>query len=193
MTYALDPRLIRPRRIWYTVAVGIAVLGIVIGVGAFAVGIASVTKSLPHLDQTSASGASTVLRLTGGHRYAIYQPEGSSAGCVLAPAAGVEISTSSYDFTFTSKGRQWHLSHQLKVATTGSYTASCGGAPFAVGNRPEVGKFVGGIGAGIAALLGLPCVGLVVGTLIGVVVAIRRRSHRNRLQAAGSPYGPPAY
>lgn len=184
MTRPIDPPQIRPRRIWYAVAVGIAMLGIVVGVGAFAAGIASVSESLPHLDQTSTSGASTVVQLTGGQRYAIYRPEGSAGGCVLAPAAGVEISTSGYDFTFTSKGRRWRLSYQLKVATTGSYTASCGGTPFAIGNRPEIGKFVGGIGIGIAALLGLPCVGLVVGTVIGVVVAIRRRSHRTRLETA---------
>ena len=193
MTQPIDPRLIRPRRIWYAIAVGIAVIGVVLGVAAFAAGIVSVTRSLPHLDQTSTTGASATVQLTSARRYAFYLPEGASASCVLAPNSGVQESAPSYEFTFSAKGRQWRLAYHLTVTTSGSYTASCGGAPFAIGNRPEVGKFVSGIGLGIAALLGLPCFGLVVGTLIGVIVAIRRRNHRTRLQPAPYGYGPPPY
>jgi hypothetical protein len=175
------------------VAVLIAVACVAIGIAGFALGILSAAKNLPDLSQRSTNGAPITLNVTAGDKFATYASASSSAtiACSFTPSAGITSEPGDVSFTFTSDGRDWLLVNQQTVATTGSYTYACGGTPFAIGDRPELGKFVGGVGVGLAALLGLPCIGLVVGSAIGIIVAVRRSSHRNRLRAAQQqPYYP---
>jgi hypothetical protein len=147
-----------------------------------------VSKAFPDFDRTSKSGAAVDVRLSAGGKYAFYLPKGATASCALTPAEGVRTDQAGYTLSFTSGGRQWQLADEFSTTIAGTYSASCGGTAFAVGNRPQAGRFIGGIGLGIAALVGLPCMSLVLATLIGVVVAVRRRRHRNRLLAtAGYP------
>jgi hypothetical protein len=193
MTPTIDPRQIRPPRAWYGVAVFIAVGGIAVGVSIFVLGIFSVAGSLPDLRQTSKDGSAMTVQLTAKHPYAFYVPESSKERCKLAPAEGVNAQPASYSLTFTSGSRDWALGDEFTVANTGTYTATCNNTAFAIGDRPQGKKFAKGLGIGVGAFVGVPCLSIVIGSVMGLVVALRRRSARNRLQAAYSQQRPDGY
>jgi len=181
----MDPRQLRPRRRWYGIAVGIAVLFTAIGIGGFVVGIVSATGSIPDFDSTYPGNQDSQVTLESGRSYGIYVPENSPQTCNVDDR--VTTASPNATFTFTRDGQQWvHLSN-LTVDAAGTYTVNCDAPTYAVGPAPELGQFAGGIGGGLAALMGLPCLGITIGGIIALVTGLRRSSHKKRLQA--TPYG----
>ena len=183
----MDPRQLRPRRRWYGIAVFIAVLFTAIGIGGFVVGIVSATKSIPDFDSTLTGNQDSQVRLEAGRDYAIYVPENSPQTWNVDER--VTTVSPGATFTFSRDGQQWVHVSNLTVDAAGAYTVNCDAPTYAVGAAPELGKFAGGIGGGLAALMGLPCLGITLGGVIALVTGLRRNSHKKRLQAAAGPYG----
>ncbi|TQS40997.1 hypothetical protein [Cryptosporangium phraense] len=177
MAYPVDSRQLRPRRVWYVVAVLIAVLFTAVGVGAFALGVVSAVKSIPDFTRTAQSGE---IDLQPGV-YGIFVPEGSSTSCSYGD--GITATTPGGTFTFTRDGSSWTWASTITVEKAGTYSIKCDAGRYALGGKPELGMFAGSVAGGIAALAGLPCLGITIGGIIALVVGLRRSSHKKRLQA----------
>lgn len=181
----MDPRQIRPRRRWYGVAIGIAVLFTLIGIGGFVAGIVTATNSVPAFDGTYTGKQESSVQLEAGRTYAVYVPETAATDCDVDER--VTSTSPGTTFSFTRNREQWVHVTNLSVDTTGAYPINCSAPTYAVGPAPELDKFASGIGGGIAALMGLPCLGLTIGGVIALVTGLRRSSHKKRLLAAGTP------
>ncbi|MFG1927645.1 hypothetical protein [Cryptosporangium sp. NPDC048952] len=185
MAYPVDSRQLRPRRRWYVVAVVIAVLFTAIGIGGFAIGVVTAAKSVPDFDGTYTGNQQSSVQLATGRTYALYVPVDSSQSCVVDDE--VRTVNPPTTFSFTRGGREWVHLKNLTVVTTGSYDVNCSVPTYAIGPEPELGKLAGGIGGGIAALIGLPCIGITIGGIIALVTGLRRSSHKKRLNSLSAP------
>ncbi len=195
-TSQVDPRELRPRRFWYLVALGIALLGVVAGVGIFAAGMFSIVRGLPDLHQRFGPGERVTVKLSAGEHRTIYAATaGSSARCRAVNAApGVDVTRSPYSFEFTSNGSTWYALYEVRATRAGRYTLECrnAGRAYALGEPPELGRFFVSLFGGIVAFIVLPMLGVIVGGVIALVVYLRRNSDRKRIQAQYSaPYLPP--
>ncbi|SHN44122.1 hypothetical protein [Cryptosporangium aurantiacum] len=185
MAQPIDSSTLRPRRRWYGVAVFIAVLFTAIGIGGFVVGIVTATKSIPDFEQTFTGNQVNQVQLDAGRSYAFYVPEGAG-GWNTQFDERIQVKNPGATFSFTRDGQQWTHLRTLTVDTSGTYTIDSDATTFAIGEEPEIGQFAGGLGGGIAALVGLPCFGIVVGGIIALVTGLRRSSHKRRLMT--NPY-----
>jgi hypothetical protein len=178
------------------VAIVIAVLGIVVGVGGFGLGIASFVRGLPKLTTEFDAGSPVTVHLTAGQRRAIYADLNSGSGRpVYTDCTGtargdgsIDVRRISNTLDFPSGRHQWVSTYTVDVTRDGDYELACrpsasdGQTHYAIGEAPRTGALIGGIFAGIAALVAVPCLGLTVGGVIALVVALRRSSHKKRLQ-----------
>lgn len=198
VTAVIDPRQIRPSRGWYPLAFLVPVLGMIAGVVAFALSFSSAANTVPELILRSDSGASSSAQLIAGRLYQIYVPQDAvaTATCTLAPKAATLTpaldDAAARDLeSFTSGGVAWQPRYEVEVTTTGRSTISCGGTKFAVGDEDKTdaaraNRFLDGA----IGFTGLPCAGLTIGVVIGIVVAVRRSGSRKRLQQAALQHGP---
>jgi hypothetical protein len=202
----VDPRALRPRRAWYAVSVVIVVLGVLVGVGLFALGLVSAIRGLPKTTSEFESGPPLVLHLSAGRKSAIYLDSGASPpGAIDSQCSGraegdgsIDVQPTSYNFDFSSGRRHWRLLYTVEVSQDGRYELDCRPtdptvetAHYAVGEDPKIGGFMAKLFGGIGALLGVPCLALVVGGVLALVVALRRNGQKKRLQATAYP--PPGY
>jgi hypothetical protein len=203
----VDPRVLRPGRGWYAVAGVVVVLGVLAGVGLFAFGIVSLVRGLPKMKTEFRAGTSATVALTADRTWAVYTdepvPDSGTSTCTGAASgdATIRLTEPSATFTFDRGRRHWRLVYRIRVSRDGTYELTCrpvpeanGGQIYAVGDDVQVGGFVAKVFGSIAALLGLPCLALVAGAVIALVTALRRNSHKKRLQTRPPPeYPPPGY
>jgi hypothetical protein len=192
----IDPRALRPGRGWYAVAIVIAVLGIVVGVGGFGLGIASFVRGLPKMTTEFDTGSPVTVHLEAGRERAIYADLNSGPrGPVYTDCTGtargdgsIDVRRISNTLDFPSGRHQWISVYTVTVSRAGDYELSCepsgtdGPRHYALGEAPKAGALAAGIFGGIAALIGVPCLALTVGGVIALVVALRRSSAKKRLQ-----------
>jgi hypothetical protein len=202
--YPIDPRDVRPSRVWYLVATVIALLGIaaapllvVLGLASFGSAIGQLPDSL---DAQFNGGTPTTVDLKAGRTSAIYavvleeSAGAAGASCTGTPVSGgtIDLSPLSYTTSATAEGSTWSILYEITVSQDGQYSITCtsdtstpGTDVYAVGDSVEVGGFMarifGGAGAFAGAFL-LPCMGLFIALVIAIVTGVRRSSHRARLQ-----------
>lgn len=193
----IDLTQVRPRRRWYALAVVPPVLGVVGGIIAFFFGLWASVGVLPEVAVESAAGAESSAFLLSSKTYMMYVPLGTDPvpACTVTPATSVDVIPLTGEiFAYRSAETRWEARYQLSVTSSRDYTVNCGGTPFAVADatRTTNAAALGFLGA-FGGLLGLPCVGLVVGFAAGLVVVLRRSSSRKRLElaAARQPHGWP--
>jgi hypothetical protein len=202
----VDPRALRPSRAWYVVAMVIVVIGVVVGVGLFGLGILSVVRGLPKVTAEFEAGSPTTVHLTADRKWAIYVDRQGLArqrvdGVCTGTARGdgsIDVRPTSTSFEFSTGRRHWQSLYTIDVTRDGDYELTCRPsdpaieqAHYAVGDAPNIGGIVGWVFGGIAALIGVPCLALVVGGVIALVVGLRRSSHKKRLQQQYFGYPPP--
>jgi hypothetical protein len=213
MTYpqaAPPPRIpaseLRPSRVWYWVAGGIAVLGMCIGGVLGALGFASVVRDMPtSMDAEFDPGSPVTVDLSADKTWAIYvsrEQGGGSIGteCVGSPENGgtIELNRSDFNFQFDSGGRSWRHAYDVEVSETGRYQIECRvrdaaatDARFGIAESiTNVSGLAGRAFGSLGALLGIPCLALTAAGIIAVVTAVRRNSHKRRLQQERG-YPPP--
>jgi hypothetical protein len=179
MVQPIDPRQLRPRRRWYGIAVLVAVLFTAGGVGAFTLGLVSAVKSIPQFTYALQGAASDATVELNAGTYGVYVPEAAPTTCTYGD--GVRSSEPSATLTFTRNGQSWVWVSNITVDARAKYQVSCDSGTFAIGEKPEVGQFAGGLAGGILALAGLPCIGITIGGIIALVTGLRRSSHKKRL------------
>ena len=194
----IDSTQVRPRRRWYALAVVLPVLGIIGGVIAFFFGLWASVGVLPEVAVESAGGAESSASLLSSKYYTMYVPRGTAPvpSCTVTPATSVDVTPLTGEIlAYRSGSTRWEAHYQLSVTSSGDYTINCGGTPFAVADatRTANAAAVGTLGA-LGGLLGLPCVGVVVGFVAWLVVFLRRSGSSKRLElaAARQPYGWPS-
>ncbi|MGH3322130.1 MAG: hypothetical protein ACRDN9_18550 [Streptosporangiaceae bacterium] len=191
---SVDPRELRPRRIWYVIGPSVFVLCCLIAVGIFVWTLAKPFSGFTELDN-----GSTTVQLTPNEDKSLYASRPSALalpGKVPCQVTGPGQSRFKPVFgseTLTKNGTKWYAIAHVHVTSEGGYRFSCtspAGVRFAVGSKFSV----GGLLSGIFAIIAIPLVGFLICGAILLVTALRRNAHKKRLLAAvagPAPAGPP--
>lgn len=197
---------LRPSRAWYWIAGVIAVIGICVGGVAGALGFASLARDMPtSMDAEFDATSPATVELSTGKTWGIYVMEAQgradvSADCTGDPANGgsIELNRSNFDIRLGSGDRTWRLLYDVEVSETGRYQIACQvtsgptDARFGVSESLNVGGTVGRVFGSLGALLGIPCLALTLAGIIALVTAVRRNSHKKRLQQERGGFPPGA-
>lgn len=175
---------IRPRRLWYGIAIVVLVLGIAAGIGAFLFALRPALGDLQRFD----TGQTARLSLSAGQRRTLYVSGDTAGGdlhCTASPA-GLSLSETS-GLTMAQGDESWSARYQLRADKAGSYRLTCtstdGRKDLAIGAMLSGPRLVGGIIAAIAC----PCGGLLFAGIVCLVVALRRHARRRALHEATPP------
>ena len=179
MTRGIASRPVRPAWRWYSLEVAVAVFGVLISIGSFAMGFTTALTGLKPALSVDSDGGVRPVRLIAGREYAVYISVNSAASCTATPSARVHLSPADHTFTYGSGNSTMKLAYQLSATATGRYGVECHEAPFAIGRQANFGPLVGGLGFVSVALLGPVCLSLLAPALIGVV-RYRRHGHHDR-------------
>jgi hypothetical protein len=164
---------------WFLVAAGIALVGIVAGVLMLVYGLggiaAPMTKTFDEGETVTARlDQDTAIYLSGNE--SVYR-----ATCTATSADGkpAPLEAPGYTFTKSADDRQWRLIRTIRVTTPGDYRIACteSPGPYAIANEPDVSRFV----VGIASLFMLSGLTIVIGGIMAIVVGVKRSNHRRRL------------
>jgi hypothetical protein len=172
---------------WYWIAPIPVVVGILLGIAIFFVGIAGATRNAPTSSHRFIDGGSTTIHLSAGQRMTIYVQGGTDIKRDFIPECTTDpaVDLSKYGSTVTLNG--WLAVYSFTASQAGEYTVSCtGGSADAVYG---VGGYASGVGifVGLVGLFVLPAVGFLAGAAIAIIVAVRRAQHKKRLQTAAAP------
>ncbi|MEV0839794.1 hypothetical protein AB0I55_09565 [Actinocatenispora sera] len=177
---------IRPRRLWYGIAIAVLVVGIAAGIGAFLFALRPALGDLQRFE----TGQTVRLSLSAGQRRTLYVSGDTAGGdlrCTASPA-GLSLSETS-GLTMSQGDESWSAAYQLRADRTGSYRLTCtspaGRKDLAIGATLSGPRLVGGIVAAIAC----PCGGLLFAGIVCLVVALRRHARRRALREATPPAG----
>lgn len=186
----VDPAELKPRRMWYALAVVFPVAGAVLGAAAFWL---TITK-LPEVDHEFANGDSVTVALTTDDRATLYvddavydddQRVNDFPQCQATGPGEVDLDQYDASVTLGTGDVTWRAIYDLTVTERGEYTITCSladaagaGDVFAVGTKFNIPWLV----AGIVGVFVLPLAGLFVGTVIALVVWARRSKQANRLR-----------
>lgn len=188
-------RELRPRRYWFVVAALIVVVATAVGITLFVAGVVAATKDFRRPDQPFRANEPVTVRVVAATDKIIWIDESVAASgpdCAVSAMDGgdARIESVGADLTYTTNEAEWHGLYRLNATRDGQYQVLCQGDPaarLALGDPPRLRGFAGKLGGGLAALFGLPCLGLVAGGVLALVVALRRSAHRKELAAAPPP------
>lgn len=179
----ISAKELRPGRHWYVTAAVIAVVLGLLGVG---IGVYRFTGALDAVDTGSrfADGDTVTLRLGPESDRAIWIEErGPSPAqkCGISGPGEPRLSAPGID-VFLTRDATWNPLRTIEVSRTGDYEITCtseGPSQYAIGDRGGYVTLV----VGVIAAVALPALGILIGTTITAVTAVRRRAHRRRLLA----------
>jgi hypothetical protein len=181
MAQRIDPRALRPGRVWYAIGGSIAGVFIAVGIGIFIFLGVTATSEIPKLYSVHPSNGQDVsVALEGGTGYALYVPINEPGSCVLGQ--GLKSEPISGRLTVTRNGREWLRVAEFTVESDGVYTYRCSTSESALGEQADEGRLGGLVGGALLGGLGLPCLGIVIGGTIALVTGQRRSSYKRRLQ-----------
>lgn len=177
------PRPIRPRRVWYVVAVVVLVLGVAAGVGSFLYALSPATGPVQQFDPDHPARVT----LSAGDQRTLYAQ--SSAGTVTCTASpgGLRLSDVTGSLTMSRGGEDWVGRYQMRADRAGTYTVTCtGGQRLAIGSYFSLTRlFVGILGTFVC-----PGGAFLFAAIVCLVVALRRHSRRKAQRAGVPPPGP---
>jgi hypothetical protein len=191
----IDPKQLKPSRLWYWLSPIPVLIGTVIAV----VLLVGVIKQFDtNLDHFAAPGAATE-RLDKGDERGIYLQTAGTAGA--RSNSGAVLSCSVRDsrertvplrdasaLNLTINNDEYVEQWRFKAPADGTYIISCrepSGAPVAVGPHIAVRRFLGPILGMIVVFL----VGLALTAIIAIVTGVKRSNHKQRLQREAQQAG----
>jgi hypothetical protein len=173
---------LRPRRIWYLVAAGLAALTLI----AVAILVWRAAAAVPATPVVLEPGSSQVRVEREG--LTVYSSElQANVRCRASTADGADVplrDPSGTEELSAGDGRTWYVAlRSVKPVPAGVYTVSCeplpAGVELAAGPRASALTFIALVlGAVLTGFLGLLTAGVV-----ALVVLLRRRGHRRRLRS----------
>jgi hypothetical protein len=188
-------RELRPRRYWFAVAALIAMVGATAGIALFVVAVSGATEDFRRPDQPFRVGEPVTARVVAATDKIIWIDGAVGTDrpdCTVSPVddGDARIESVGAALSYTTGDADWHGLYRLNAARDGQYQVLCQGDPsarLALGDPPQIRGFAGKLGGGLAALFGLPCLGLVGGGVLALVVALRRSAHRKDLAPRQQP------
>lgn len=188
---AISARDLRPRRLWYLVAVGVFCVCVAIGGVLFAVQIGDVADGV-NLQKLRDF---TRVTLTAEKPQAIYATgrvdNRSTPRCVQRGPGRLKVSSVRTTEHYTVGGTKWTVVGILEATESGTYRVRCqaaGATGMAIGNRIG-GVLAGGLGA-VATFAGSIFFGVLTGGITALVTLLRRNGHKRRLlRSAAGPSG----
>ncbi|GAA3389101.1 hypothetical protein [Cryptosporangium minutisporangium] len=181
MAQPIDPRQLRPRRRWYGVAIFIAVLFIALGIGGMTIAYLRTENTYPDF-QTYSGKEPSLIEIAPRREYALYVPENASWICTIDSETVKPLDEEPLEFT--RDGQRWVHVETMVSRVSGTYSVQCEAPTFGFGDPPPYNRYRLQLGSGVAALLGLPCLGLTICFVLALVTGLRRGRHKLRLQAA---------
>ncbi|EXG82280.1 hypothetical protein CryarDRAFT_3445 [Cryptosporangium arvum DSM 44712] len=181
MAQPIDPRQLRPRRLWYGIAVFIAVLSIALGIGGLAVSDHLMDNTYPDF-QTYSGKEVSLIEVDASRDYGLYVPKNARQFCTVGSLTATPRDEEPWEFT--RSGQRWVHVDTVRPNESGPYSVKCDAPTYGFGDPPPFDQYRLQAGSGLAALLGLPCLGLTICFAIALVTGLRRGRHKVRLQAA---------
>ncbi|WP_116245463.1 hypothetical protein [Nocardiopsis sp. FIRDI 009] len=185
----IDPRELRPRRLWYAVGAAVVATGLLGGFAGFVWAVFQ-TLRLPEFEAELRDPGEVVFTVGDGVRQlGLYtSPAGADAdACVLVLPDGGEraFSFPPYGHDVETGSESWSLVGAAETAGGGEYTLACDGGQDTVHAVADIGDggrtFVTNVLGAFAAIGGGVLVALAVGGPILVVTGVRRGRHKRRL------------
>ena len=178
-----DPRLLRPRRRWYGIAVSVVVLFVILAIGGLLASYTARGRAEPEFYSVhETAGQDVRVQVNAGTDYGIYVPEDANGSCAVdADVISLDAPGTGSANTYRQNGVSWRVAASFTAVEDGVVTFRCGVAPAAFGGaRDEVAHAWAGGGI-VASVACLPCLGFMVGGAIALVTGLRRSSHKKRL------------
>lgn len=172
---------IRPRRLWYVVAVVVLLVGVGAGVGAFLFALSPATGPVQRFEPSRP----VHVALSAGQQRTLYVAAGSTGtvDCTASPD-GLTLNPVSGSLTMTRDGEDWVGRYQLTADKAGTYAVTCtaseGTPHLALGSYFSVGRLV----TGIVGAFVCPGGAFLFAAILCLVVALRRHARR-KAQAQG--------
>lgn len=185
---------LRPSWVWFVVAAGIFVAGVVGGV---AYSVSAFTGI--ELDATFDSGERKTVEVDDGGVALLMAAPGLDDGGSVSWRCGMQGSDGQVSLdqqgenvteTIPAEGKQWYVVAKSDSSLpAGKYALQCEAqdASFAVGPRDIVTGSLGGVFGGF----GIGVAGFLIGGILALVVLIMRINHKRRLQGPPPGFGPP--
>lgn len=188
----VDPSLLQPSRAWYWVAGVVGVVSAAIAVALFVNAAGSLVDDLTGpLTEFDSPGSATIVLESDAER-TIYRQlrddsvviRGASAArpaCTVTSPDGSRVELRNpFEWTLDRGEDRYEALYAFKATQAGGYRVACSGdeVPLAVGEHLGLLALLGGIAAALAALF----VGVGAAIAIALVTAIRRDSHKRKLQ-----------
>jgi len=199
----VDPRVLRPSRGWYVVAVALPIVGALAGLILFLYSNDVLFQSMqPKVATELDAGSPTAVYLTTDQRLGIYvevAPHSSDLPPTQCAARGldggtIELRETSDGWATSTAHRSWREIYQISVNQNGQYELTCQPGDstaeqghYGVGDDPSRAGVLGNALAAAAAFLCLPGVALLAGAGLAIVVARRRGAHQRRLVTGARP------
>jgi hypothetical protein len=188
---------LRPSQAWYWVAGAVGVLGVGLSVVLFISFFSSLVDDLTGpLTDLRAPGQVTIELEAGAERTIYRQLRESGApvpgaaaddpSCAVTGAGGGRVELSdAFEWTLKRSGDRYEALYDFTAAEGGSYRVACraanaarGPVPLAIGETIGIWDLIKKGGVALALFFGA----LITATVIAIVTAVMRDSHRSRLQ-----------
>lgn len=195
---AVDPRDLRPRRVWYVVGAALIVCGLVGAVVGFGIGVWRAV-ALPDFVVEFSDGETATFEITEvddpQRSWTVYADAPVSmreTDCVVdGPDAHPQLQTS-HSHTYETGDQYWGAVGTVQAGTPGTHTITCDSGhdlTYAIGYGDSGFGLFRSVATALLAF-GLPLLlGCASGAVVLIVTGVRRNRHDRRLRA--TPPGPP--
>lgn len=185
----IDPKELRPGRVWYIVGALVLVCAFVTALVGFVFSMFS-TVALPDFEARANAGEEVVFTVDEtDFQLGLYaSPTGDQGMCSLVLPDGTEerFGWPGYSHYVEVGGERWELVGSRGIGEAGEYTLTCEAEPgvdtFAVADIGDGGAgFARGLLSSFLWALGAPLLGMAIGLPILIVTGTRRSRHKRRL------------
>lgn len=198
----VDPRELRPSRLWFWVGGALIPLSLIAGVVLFVVLLVQAVSLPEFAARTQGSQSATFTVDAREHTEQGWLLYGSPSGvdhtaCALTAPDGQRPAFTYPTFNHEVEGSEgsWVMIGMTDLPEPGEYTLTCQ-APdnvrfgLAYGGD-TTGNLMTGLFGALGSLLIIPFLGVVGGVVLIIVTAVRRGRHRQQLINERTPHGPP--